>query len=190
MKKPTASRSHGSAKRKTVFCSHPLERVNYFNGQILTADDFKAEQDYQRQKHRRHNLRFHGSGVVVGLGVSVAKKGDASMVVVSPGFAIDPAGNEVQLCTEVRLRPGALRILLYVLIRFAERPTDPVSALLQPTRLEEGCEVLLSAKAAPPASRTNPKEHGPAATTLPLARLVRGRGGWKVDRKFKISRAR
>ncbi|MEO6784715.1 MAG: hypothetical protein ABI318_01175 [Chthoniobacteraceae bacterium] len=162
--------------------------MNYFNGQLLTADDFRAEQDYQRQKHRLHNLRFHGSGVVEGLGVSVARDGGAPVVIVSPGFALDPAGNEIQLCTEVRLRLGGLRTQLHVLIRFAERPADQVPALLQPTRIEEGCEVLLSATADPPASSPDPQGHGSPATVLPLARLVRGRGGWRVDRKFKTPR--
>ncbi len=44
-----------------------LERVHYFPRQLITANDMTAEQDYFRQKQRRHNRFLHGSrgGVVV-----------------------------------------------------------------------------------------------------------------------------
>jgi len=45
-----------------------LRRVNYFAGRLLTAEDFRAEQEYHREKSRRHNRRLHGSGVASGLG--------------------------------------------------------------------------------------------------------------------------
>ena len=71
-----------------------MERVRFFDGQLLTATDFEAEQRYHLEKRRLHNRMLHGFGVVDGLGVSVADGTDAA-VVVSPGFALDRRGNEI-----------------------------------------------------------------------------------------------
>ena len=38
-------------------------RVHYFNGQLLDATDFTAEQDYHVDMRRRLNRFLHGSGV-------------------------------------------------------------------------------------------------------------------------------
>ena len=45
--KPTTSRSRNSSMRQAAFCEPPVKRPNYFTGQILSADDFTAEQEYQ-----------------------------------------------------------------------------------------------------------------------------------------------
>ena len=48
----------------------PLERPHFVTGQILTADDLRAEQDYRAgEVRRRHNRLCHGWGIVDGLGV-------------------------------------------------------------------------------------------------------------------------
>ena len=49
-----------------------LERVKYFQRQLLTVDDMVTDQDYFRQKMRRHNRFVHGWGVVCGLNVTPA----------------------------------------------------------------------------------------------------------------------
>ena len=46
-------------------------RVRYYAGQLLTARDFQAEQDYVRARHRIHNRWLLGAGVVSGLRVTV-----------------------------------------------------------------------------------------------------------------------
>ena len=69
-----------------------LERVRFFAGQLLTAEDFEPEQNYFREKRRLHNRMLHGSGVCKGLGVSM-DDGQRDTVLVSPGFAIDGLGN-------------------------------------------------------------------------------------------------
>jgi len=78
------------------------ERPRYFHGQLLTAQDFADEQDYFREKLRRHNRLLHGWGVVCGLRVTPATKRCA--VVVSPGYALDPCGDEILVEQEVLLR--------------------------------------------------------------------------------------
>lgn len=77
-------------------CDRPLERVRYFCRQLLTADDMTVEQEYFRQKLRRHNHYLHGFGVVCGLAVEPAT--DAThpwQVRVCPGYAVAPQGDEI-----------------------------------------------------------------------------------------------
>jgi hypothetical protein len=66
----------------------------YYRGQLLLEDDFIAEQEYHTRARHRHNLNVHGWGVVRGL--DVTPSGD-SAVSVSPGFAIDAKGREIEL---------------------------------------------------------------------------------------------
>ena len=68
----------------------PLVRVNYFEGQLLTADSLRAEQLYVRELHRRHIRTCHGWGVVEGL--EVEKGTDDRRLVVEPGLALSPLG--------------------------------------------------------------------------------------------------
>jgi hypothetical protein len=77
----------------------PVRRVNYFFGQLLSSQDFEAEQDYHRRMRYLHN-RLLGQGIVEGFAVAA---GDGSSVVVSPGVAIDRCGREVVLSEDVRL---------------------------------------------------------------------------------------
>ncbi len=194
--KPTVSRSHNSSMRQAAFCAPPVKRPNYFTGQILSADDFTAEQDYHRGKQRRHNLHCHGFGVVQGLKVSAAKKNGGCTVVIEPGFAIDSAGNEIQLCMKVTFRLPKSETAIQVGIRFAERLSDPIpivsnatSPSSQPSRVEEGCEVLLDPVSTPRGSRAKTGGLGTSPDVLTLARLVRNGRVWRVDRKFKAPRA-
>jgi hypothetical protein len=76
-------------------------RVNFFNGQLLTEDDFQAEQGYFRGKDQRHSC-LHGSGVVCGLGVSRSADG---VVIIEPGIALDPFGREIVVPNAHRLDP-------------------------------------------------------------------------------------
>ena len=41
-----------------------LERVKYFQGQMLSVSDLEAEQEYFLARLRRHNRHLHGWGVV------------------------------------------------------------------------------------------------------------------------------
>lgn len=49
-----------------------FERLNFFHGQMLAAADFRAEQDYFREKHKLQNRCLHGWAVVCGLQVTPA----------------------------------------------------------------------------------------------------------------------
>src|SRR5438445_9396255 len=79
-----------------------LDRPRYFAGQLLTEADFNSEQEYILAKNRLHNRYLHGSGVVCGLEV-VCNNCDSSTVTVQPGYAIDPCGNDVVVCSPAPL---------------------------------------------------------------------------------------
>jgi hypothetical protein len=101
--KPTANRSN-KLSMQAAFCEPPVKRPNYFTGQMLSAEDFTAEQEYHKGKQRRHNLHCYGFGVLHGLKVATTKKKTGWTVVIKPGVAIDPRGNEIQFCTKVAFR--------------------------------------------------------------------------------------
>jgi len=87
-----------------------MKRLRFFDGQLLTAKDFQAEQDYQIEKRRLHNRFLHGSGVVDGLAVSI-EDGPGGAVLVSPGLALDRDGNEILVESAVRIDPLYQRCL-------------------------------------------------------------------------------
>jgi hypothetical protein len=166
-----------------------LKRVNYFTGQLLNAADLQAEQEYHLEKHRRHNLLFHGSGIVTGLDISIANDKDGSSVTIGPGHAVDPLGNDIDLCAAVKLRLPKSAAALLVELRYTESLTDPVSANsgttgdeTQPSRIEEGGEVALL-KQPPPTSLTS-------SAGVVLARLIPTPRGWRLDRRHKLRRTR
>jgi hypothetical protein len=105
--------------------SQSLKRLRFFTGQVLTAENLELEQNYFREKLKRHNRTLHGFGIVSGLKVIV----DAGRIVVEPGLALDCQGNElvvpnaVVLSTVIGDWPSA-----YVQIGFAEVYTDPIPA--------------------------------------------------------------
>ncbi|MEO8339281.1 MAG: hypothetical protein ABI604_06110 [Nitrospirota bacterium] len=83
-----------------IMCVQPAltsrERVRYFPRQLLTADDMRAEQEYFREKQRRHNRFLHGWGVVCGLEVKQPADKDLKwQVTVCPGYALTPQGDEI-----------------------------------------------------------------------------------------------
>jgi len=121
-----------------------LVRNHYFTGQLLSSDDLQREQDYTLGRLRRRNRFLTGWGVVAGLGVSV-EQGEA--VVVGPGFAIDCAGNELIVDTEVRLGLAGLGGRQYIAARYAEvgeAPAVPTTGLPAFTRVRESTQIEIS----------------------------------------------
>ncbi|MFI2224558.1 hypothetical protein [Streptomyces fradiae] len=139
----------GEATRTAAFV-----RPRFFAGQLLTEDDLGLLVEYTTAKTRLRNRSLHGPGVVCGLAVTCAPCGGG--VVVQPGHALDPAGNDIVVpCAEqvdVRAlvqeqRIGALGCdpadtcaddggrgyALYV--RYRELPAGPVA----PYATEEPC---------------------------------------------------
>jgi len=172
MKTSNPGRKSGLVRR-AVFCAEPLQRTNFFAGRLLTAQDLIAEQEYHREKQRRHNLHCHGYGVVDGLKISIARGRSRSSIVVGPGVAIAPTGDELHLCAAVTVRLPVASVALQVEIRFAERFTGSIpEVILQPLGVDKRSPAASDSKA------------------LPLARVVLRRGDWRLDRSFKVPRSR
>lgn len=124
-----------------------LERVRYYPRQLLTVEDMLVEQEYFRQKARRHNRMLHGWGVVCGLRVR-ASPGDGLpwQVYVEEGYALTPQGDEIyvpdpicydlakcsvvageDLCEPGRPAPPRRdRTPIFLAVRYRECPTRPV----------------------------------------------------------------
>ena len=56
----------GSGMRQSTWEAGVLERPRYFPRQLMTPAEMILEQDYFREKLRRHNRMLHGWGVVCG----------------------------------------------------------------------------------------------------------------------------
>jgi hypothetical protein len=69
-------------------------RPAYFDGQLLNAEDFIAEQHYHRLARRQHNIHLHDWGVIKGLEVGATED---DKLTVQPGFAVDANGREIDL---------------------------------------------------------------------------------------------
>jgi hypothetical protein len=125
------------------------ERVRYFPRQLLTADDMRAEQEYFREKQRRHNRMLHGWGVVCGLDVVADTQKGSMAIQICPGYALGPCGDEIYLAdafsfdltncakpanvpctpTGVAAASSTQPPILAVKIRYADCPTRPMRTL-------------------------------------------------------------
>lgn len=76
-----------------------LERVRYFPRMLITSDDMTAEQNYFRNKLRRHNRFLHGWGVVCGCKVLPGEK--PYEVKITPGYVLGPYGDEIVVWKEL-----------------------------------------------------------------------------------------
>jgi len=153
----------------------PLKRPRYFAGQLLDDESLQLEQDYHREKFRRHNLNLHGYGIVSGLEVRVEVTADANgdRLVIEPGCAIDYCGEEMVVSACVHLPIAAHGDAAFVSIRHWEHPCARSPAqpdVVDARRIEEACLIAIEAVVPPRA--------------LAIARLVRADGRWTVDASF------
>src|SRR5882724_3077499 len=107
--------------------SSSLKRPHFFSGKLVTTEDLELEQQYFREKLKRHNRTLHGFGIVSGLKVSVG----SGQIVVEPGLALDCEGNEVIVDTEQSiLTPASFdKRNWFVNVRFVEWDDDKDEAL-------------------------------------------------------------
>jgi hypothetical protein len=105
-----------------------LKRLRYFTGQVLTAESLELEQQYFREKLKRHNRTLHGFGIVSGLKVGVRP----GQIIVEPGLALDCEGNELVVpgAQTVGVAPATDRLRsAYVCVRYVESQTDEIPAV-------------------------------------------------------------
>ena len=90
--------------------SAQADRLHYATGELLGADDFRAEQTYHRRQLARALLHLYGSGVLAGLRVfphhRPGENGapDEVELEVEPGLAIDHAGRLIEVPRQACLR--------------------------------------------------------------------------------------
>src|SRR5262245_60835742 len=98
------------------------QRPTYYDGQLLLAKDFLAEQEFHVRGRQHHNRLYLDWGVVSGLGVTRAQ--DRS-VRVAAGAAIDEAGNDIRLDESVVIDLGEFRARerIQVCLSYEEGPT-------------------------------------------------------------------
>jgi hypothetical protein len=91
----------------TIKMTMTSERPRYFPSQVITADDLTLDQEYFREKLKRHNRMLHGWGIVCGTKVEgVPDK--PWFVKVNPGYIIGPYGDEIciekAVCCDLRIK--------------------------------------------------------------------------------------
>ena len=154
-----------------------LIRPRYYNGQLLSAADFQAEQDYMIGMRRLHNRFVLGAGVVTGLGVTLDPKSAATgapVITVSAGCAIDSNGQELIVCEPLRCTLSSQLSTGFVVLRFVERAVAPVPGgpgVQEPSRIQEGVALDL--------------QKDPPVEGVAIARLERGGGRWRIDSRFR-----
>jgi hypothetical protein len=157
-----------------------LTRPRFFYGQLLTAADLQAEQDYFRKMTRRHNCCLFGTGIVTGLRVTLDSSSstkDEPVITVAPGCAIAPDGQQLSVCEALRCVLRARGLAGYVVLQYFERAIDPVPTPSGPpecSRIEEGVALAFEEK--------------PLGQGLAIARLKRKAGRWVLDRQFHPSK--
>jgi hypothetical protein len=161
-----------------------LKRLRYFAGQFLSAEDLRAEQDYFREKSKRHNRVLHGSGVVSGLKVAI-ENGELHL---SPGMALDCEGNEIVVDAQqtIALPPGRTGAQ-YLTLRYAETATDfsPTTNGESEAKYIEEAFALAYETGDPYAKHAlRGKLRGACgvAHAVALAKLVFRAGRWRIDR--------
>lgn len=78
----------------TLCADSVLERPRYFPRQLITPGEMTLEQNYFRDRLRRHNRLLHGWGVVCGAQVCPVA-GEPWKVTVSSGYILGPYGDEI-----------------------------------------------------------------------------------------------
>ena len=171
-----------------------MKRVRYFDGMLLSMADFQTEQQYLREKRKMHNRCLHGFGVVYGLEASIFK----GVIRISPGLALSCTGDEIMLDERVEVPLPQTKSNSYLTIRYQERDIDPIPAPagggVENSRIEETHEISFQehdpchgharAKSARSRALGCGKGH-----PIAIAKLTRGKEGWRIDHDFQPPRA-
>ena len=79
-----------------------IERMAFFDGQRLFAEDYQALHGFSREMRWLHNRSLHQAGVGSGL-VVLGEKGE-SIITITPGYALDQGGREMILAHDFKLQ--------------------------------------------------------------------------------------
>lgn len=76
-----------------------FDRLRFFNGQLLTAQDFDLQTQYFKKLNKEQNTYLHGDGVIWGLRVKAIDPA-GWQVIVEKGVAVDCSGNMMHVESE------------------------------------------------------------------------------------------
>ena len=118
-------------------------RLNYFNGEFLKEEDFKAEQKYHLEMRRRHNQYLHSPGIAYGLKVTAG----TNSVTVDPGMAVDSQGQEIIVESQQNVRVDSAPAV--IVVSYSEKQTLETSdsGVTGKTRWEESANPVSIAPA-------------------------------------------
>ncbi|MBI5351311.1 MAG: hypothetical protein HZB50_01605 [Chloroflexi bacterium] len=175
--------------KKSIEIPSPYKRLNYFSGQFLTQADLQTEQSYFIGKRRLHNIHIFGYGVVSGLNVSVSKDQSEGLTI-SSGYAIDVRGNELFLPDTVQMNFPKNTREAYLALYWAERESDfvPAQEGSIASRVEEFA--ILKYVVEDPSRKLKTKEKINKHDGILLARLLKVREVWKLDKKIRVRRVK
>jgi hypothetical protein len=169
--------------------SPSLRRPRFFPGQLVTPEDLELQQQYFREKLKRHNRSLHGFGLVSGLRVKV----NSGQIVVEPGLALDCEGNELTIETEQSIAPptNADWQIAFVNVRFVEVCSDPTplagGSSVHGVYFVESFEVAVTEE-----NLNRGHRHLRARWlackqphALTIAKLRHSSQGWRVDRGYR-----
>jgi hypothetical protein len=115
-------------------------RVNYFNHQFLTADDFITEQNYHVTRHEEQNRALYAPGVIDGL--EIDGKNGSDSVTIHPGIAINKLGQEIIVSNELTHQFGSSdEGERYLTICLKEEPQEKDKATEEYRRISETIKV-------------------------------------------------
>lgn len=168
-----------------------LKRNNFFAGRLLTAADLNLEQEYFREKLKRHNRYLRGFGVVFGLEVSKR----STNVIISQGLAIDCVGNELVVPGPASIPlPDSAKLgeTVFVSLEFAEREIDPAQVPANDSQtlnasIEEISSIVFLKQNANSGHRHIKGRWVACGQThgLVIARLRFGSNQWRIDRRYR-----
>lgn len=102
-----------------------LERLEFFPGELLTADDLTAIDTNNRAMMELHQRSMHNWGIGFGLDVSGAI--GATSVSVTPGYAADINGHDIILSTPLTLAiPAITSGAFYLVADWVDDADEPV----------------------------------------------------------------
>jgi hypothetical protein len=165
-----------------------LERPRFFSSKLLRTEDLALEQQYFREKLRRHNRSLHGFGIVSGLKVTT----DSGKIAVDAGMALDCQGNEVVIGTAQMVSAPASSDngrTAYVNIRYTEDSSEPVATqgVAQDSMIKESFEIVVVQE-----NTNRGHKHLRARWlacgephALTIAKLKHSAQGWRVDRRYR-----
>jgi hypothetical protein len=168
-----------------------LTRPRFFSGKLITPEDLELEQQYFREKLKRHNRSLHGFGIVSGLKVTTK----SGQIIIEPGLALDCEGNELVIETVQSIVPPATADwhTAFVNVCFFEEcagtisPAGPEEAAHLAATITESFMLALAQE-----NSSRGHRHLRARWlacgrphALTIAKLKKHSQGWRVDRGYR-----